>query len=418
MSEFEKVKYKPKPVREILLEMKNFSELMIDLAYSAALFNDMELAEEVLELEKKVDTLAYLLDMTIMIAARDAEDAEALAGVAKVAGATDKISDAAADIAMIVKQNIGIHPIVTEIFEKVEEHIARAKVDEKSVIAGKKIGKLNLTAKIGVDTIAIRRGEDWIIKPSDDEKILAGDILIARGIPPGISKFKDIAEGKVRRIVGLREVKHQDSNEAFKEVVEKFVELKNTSELMIDLAYSSLLLNSIELAKEVHKLEEYIDKLHTEYELTVLSSKFKEEETKGILGLIRLGVVTEEIADAAAEIAEVVLRGIEPHPVMKLVIEEADETVTYVDVPEGSILVDKALREARIPEETGMRVIAVKRGDKYLKPRPDLTIKAGDTLIAFGYLEGEENLKKLVYSTMLEKPVQNDNKTLGSESIS
>ncbi|MDW8034156.1 MAG: TrkA C-terminal domain-containing protein [Nitrososphaerota archaeon] len=205
MSEFEKVEYKPKPVREILLEMKNLSELMIDLAYSAALFNDKELAEEVLELEKKVDTLAYLLDMTIMIAARDAEDAEALAGVAKVAGATDKISDAAADIAMIVKQEIGVHPIVTQIFEKVEEHIARAKIDEKSIMVGKKIGKLNLTAKIGVDIIAIHRGGDWIVKPSNDEKILAGDILIARGTSLGIRKFKDIAEGKIKRIMGVRE---------------------------------------------------------------------------------------------------------------------------------------------------------------------------------------------------------------------
>ncbi len=205
MSEFEKVEYKPKPVREILLEMKNLSGLMIDLAYSAALFNDKDLAEEVLELEKKVDTLAYLLDMTIMIAARDAEDAEALAGVAKVAGATDKISDAAADIAVIVKQNIGIHPIVTEIFEKVEEHIARAIVGEKSVMTGKKIGKLNLTGRIGVDIIAIRRGGDWIVNPSNDEKILSGDILIARGTRLGISKFREIAEGKIRRIVGVKE---------------------------------------------------------------------------------------------------------------------------------------------------------------------------------------------------------------------
>jgi len=395
MSEFEKVEYKPKPVREILLEMKNLSELMIDLAYSAALFNDKELAEEVLELEKKVDTLAYLLDMTIMIAARDAEDAEALAGVAKVAGATDKLSDAAADIAVIVKQDIGVHPIVTQIFEKVEEHIARVRVDEKSIMAGKKIGKLNLTARIGVDIMAIRRGEDWIINPSGDEKILAGDILIARGTSLGISKFKDIAEGKIRRILGVKEVQQQSSHESFKEIVEKFVELKNTSELMIDLAYSALLLNSRELAEGVYKLEEYVDKLHTEYEMTVLLSKFKEEEAKGILGLIRLGVVTEEIADAAAEIAEVVLRGIEPHPVMRLVIEEADETVTYVTVSEGSSLVNKALREARIPEETGMRVLAIKRGDKYIRPKPDLTINSGDIIIAFGYAENEENLKKL-----------------------
>jgi uncharacterized protein with PhoU and TrkA domain len=195
----------------------------------------------------------------------------------------------------------------------------------------------------------------------------------------------------------------QDSQERFKEIVEKFVELKDTSELMIDLAYSALLLNSRELAESVHRLEEYVDKLHTEYEMTVLLSRFKEEEAKGILGLIRLGVVTEEIADAAAEIAETVLRGIEPHPVMKLVIEEADETVTYANVSENSPLVKKKLQEARIPEETGMRVLAIKRGDKYIRPRPDLEINAGDIIIAFGYAEGEENLKKLASSSQFEK---------------
>jgi hypothetical protein len=35
MPHFEKIEYKPIPVRELLLEMKNLSELMIDLAYSA-----------------------------------------------------------------------------------------------------------------------------------------------------------------------------------------------------------------------------------------------------------------------------------------------------------------------------------------------------------------------------------------------
>ncbi|MBO3753439.1 MAG: PhoU family transcriptional regulator [Candidatus Brockarchaeota archaeon] len=187
----------------------------------------------------------------------------------------------------------------------------------------------------------------------------------------------------------------QSSHESFKEIVEKFVDLKNTSELMIDLAYSALLLNSKELAEEVQRLEEYVDRLHTEYEMAVLLSRFREEEAKGILGLIRLGVVTEEIADAAAEIAEVVLRGIEPHPVVRLVIEEADETVTYVNVSEGSLLAGKTLREARIPEETGMWVLAVKRGEKYVRPKPDLKIDPGDILIAFGYAEGEEDLRRL-----------------------
>ena len=181
----------------------------------------------------------------------------------------------------------------------------------------------------------------------------------------------------------------------FEEIVERFVELKDTSELMMDLAYSSLLLNSRELAEEVQRLEEYVDKRHTDFELLVLSSKFKKEEARGFLGLIRLGVVTEKIADAAAEIAEVVLRGIEPHPVLKLTIEEAEETVTYVRVTEGSSLVNKTLRETRIPEETGMWVLAIRRRDKCIRPKPDSKIEAGDILIASGYAEGEEDLKKL-----------------------
>lgn len=185
------------------------------------------------------------------------------------------------------------------------------------------------------------------------------------------------------------------SQKQFEEIVKRFVELKDTSELMIDMAYSSLLLNSKELAEEVQKLEEYMDKLHTEFELLVLSSKFKKEEAKGFLGLIRLGVVTEKIADAAAQIAEVVLRGIEPHPVLKLAIKEAEETITYARVSKNSPLANKTLRDAKVPEETGMWVLAIKRGDKCIRPKPDSKIQVGDILIASGYAEGEEDLKRL-----------------------
>ena len=74
-------------------------------------------------------------------------------------------------------------------------------------------------------------------------------------------------------------VKH--NRKVFEEIVTRFVELKNTSELMIDLAYSSLMLNSKELAGEVQRLEEYMDKLHTDFELLALTSDFKKEEASG-----------------------------------------------------------------------------------------------------------------------------------------
>ena len=200
MPQFEKIEYKPIPVSDLLVEMKNLSELMIDLAYSAALFNDKELAEDVMELESRIDTLTYLLDMEIMIAARDAEDAETLIGVSTVAAAADKISDAAADIAAIVTRNIGIHPIIGEIFEKVEERLMKATVKEASVIAGKRIEELDLAARMGVDIIAIRRNKDWILDPEETERVLLGDILITRGAPMGIKEFKDLAEGRLTKL--------------------------------------------------------------------------------------------------------------------------------------------------------------------------------------------------------------------------
>ena len=185
------------------------------------------------------------------------------------------------------------------------------------------------------------------------------------------------------------------SQEHFKKIVDKLVILKNTSELMIDLAYSSLMLNSQALAEEVEALENHIDDQYIEFERLVLASGFTPEESKDFLGLIRLGVITEEIADAAMEIADVVLKGLEPHPILKLVIEEAEETVTKVTVSENSTLVGKKIREVQLQEETGMWVLVIRRGNWWLRPRPDTIIYAGDVLIAAGYSEGEEDLETL-----------------------
>ncbi len=181
----------------------------------------------------------------------------------------------------------------------------------------------------------------------------------------------------------------------FEVIVDKLVCLKDTSELMLDLAYSSLLLNSQYLAEEVQALEECMDELHTEFELLVLSSGFTPEESKDFLGLIRLGVITEKIADAAAQIAEVVLRELKPHPILKMVIEEAEETVAHTQVSPKSPLVGKTLRQVQIHEETGMWILAIRRGKNWIRPRPNTTIEQNDVLIASGYAEGKEDLEKL-----------------------
>jgi uncharacterized protein with PhoU and TrkA domain len=114
------------------------------------------------------------------------------------------------------------------------------------------------------------------------------------------------------------------------------------------------------------------------------------------MALLRMGSTMERIADAAVEIAEVVLRGIEPHPILRMVIEAADETVEGGTVSERSPLVGKRLREARIPEGTGMWILLIRRGDKWIRPRPDTVLQAGDIIIASGYADGAEDFKRLL----------------------
>jgi uncharacterized protein with PhoU and TrkA domain len=197
MNEVERIEYTPVSVRETLILMKDISELMIDLAYSAALFNNSELAEEVMELERKMDTLVYVLNMNLMLAARDRDDAETLAGVAKVGSLTNSISDAAADIAGMVLRGIGIHPIVREVFQRTEEHLARARVSEDSIFAGRTVDDLDLAAEVGVDIIAIRRGKHWMINP-EKEMVVPNDILLARGTESGLVKFQRAARGEAK----------------------------------------------------------------------------------------------------------------------------------------------------------------------------------------------------------------------------
>jgi len=196
MNKVRKTEYRPVPVRETLIQMKDISELMIDLAYSAALFHNKELAGEVMELESRVDDLVYLLYMNLMLAARDRDDAEKLSGVAKIGSLTNAISDAAADIASLVLHDIMVHPAVREAFQRTEEHLVRVRVDEDSFLAGKTIDDLELAAEVGVDIIAIRRGEIWHINP-DKEILLPEDILVARGTADGLESLSKAAKGEV-----------------------------------------------------------------------------------------------------------------------------------------------------------------------------------------------------------------------------
>lgn len=194
------------------------------------------------------------------------------------------------------------------------------------------------------------------------------------------------------------------SEKILERVTDQLVELKDTSELAIDLAYSSLLLNNTYLAEEVQLLQQRIDESSLDLEGMLLSCGLPSEDANGIIGLIRMGITAERIAHAASEIAQIVLRGIEPHLVLKMMIQSADETVDDIRVSEGTPFIGKTLKEAQLPEETGWWVLAIKRGDKWIRPKASTMLQVGDQVIASGYADGEEDFRQLLsgYSTPTE----------------
>ena len=164
------------------------------------------------------------------------------------------------------------------------------------------------------------------------------------------------------------------------------LELKDTSEFMVDLAYSSLLYNNSEIAEEVIFLEGRMDELGAAIQEQLLNvAKDNPDVVAKFSVILRLQMAAEEIANAAASIADVVLRGLGEHPVIQMSIQESEVTIERATVSDYSILVGKKFGDIRLGSISGMYVIAIKRGNQFIYgPDKFTTINAGDVLIARG----------------------------------
>jgi len=182
-----------------------------------------------------------------------------------------------------------------------------------------------------------------------------------------------------------------------KEAQEMLLELKEKAELMVDLAYSSIIYNNKELAEEVYELENLVDELNEELKKLAVKDAIKGElDVNEALAIIQLGDCSEAIADAASEIADVELREIELHPIIKESVLESDEVLIKVTVSPGSILVNKKLGEIKLASHTGMWIIAIKRGEKWIYNIDKNTIiKENDILFVRGTREGMEHFIKI-----------------------
>ncbi|RLI84633.1 MAG: potassium channel protein [Archaeoglobales archaeon] len=378
-------------VKDLLVDIKNTTELIVDLAYSALLFDMEDIAEEVLDLEEKILDLLQELRFLAIVSTRSRDVARSLSPLLQIGSASQRIGNAAGDIATLVLRGFKLQrDIVNAIVNRLEETIVKTVVSEDSEVANRTLGDVKLHTKTGMRVIAIKRGFEWVFNPNRDTKVLVGDVLFARGDVSGVSRFYDMTTGRHVE-VEMRDIEVEGLDKA----IDIIADMKNLSELAVDLSYSSILYHNEDIAQEVAYLEERIDNMKFDLQFWVLrcSGKF---EAKPLIALLELAYSSEQIADSAREIADIVLQGMDVHPILFHAMKETDEIITMIDVKESSKLNGKTLGEARVETNTGMHVIAVKRGKKWVtKPNAGTRIFAGDVLIAKGTRESEKLLRDL-----------------------
>ncbi len=380
----EEVEYKPKSVRELLTEMKDVSDSMVDLAYASLLFEDDEIAERVHELEARMDELMYRIRVIAAVAARNVEEAKKITGILQVASAAEAISNATGDMADLVLRGIKVHPVVREAIAKADEKVAKIEVKEGSILAGKRLFELRLPSSIGVWILTIKRGKSWVV-PTKGTEALAGDVLLVRGPKDGINTLS-----KMAGIVGTIKVE----GGGLSSIRDALAEMRDLSSVMVDMAYSAILLGSREAAEWVRELEEEFDKLNYRLWLATLKAARRERDVAKLNSVLQVVKCMEKISDAADSIADVVLRGVELHPVFAHALAQADEQIAKVDVLESSPLVNKTLGKLNLWSTVGAYVLMIKRGKIYIfNPGMRIRLKAGDSLIVRGSSLGVERLK-------------------------
>jgi uncharacterized protein with PhoU and TrkA domain len=390
MNEFE---YQPTSFKDVLIEMKDISELMVDLSYSAILFENKEIAREVISLEEGMNKLVYLARIQSILGGRRIEEAEAMSGLLQVAEAAEKIANSASEIAKIILKDVKFPARLKTALPEAEEVTVRAEVLEGSALDGATLGDLKLQSITGMRVIAIRRGVTWIYDPDRGSRILNRDILIAKGLEVGVEPFYEIAGYRsLPQPAREDEVVVEDLDRAVKLIIK----MKDISELAVGLAYTSLLFDNREVADEVVALDSRMDDMRYKLDLWVLEAAKRINNVEYLRGLLYMSSFAENISNAAGAIVDVILRDIEVPPVFRKIVRESDEIITRIEVRESSPLIGRTLKEASLGTVTGMVVLAIKHGKKWrYRPKKNDRLEEGDIIIAKGPRDGECRLYDL-----------------------
>src|SRR5438128_1186801 len=155
----------PRNLKAMLSEAKDASELMVDLGYAALFFDNVAMAEEVMDLEERLDGLVHEMREVCILAARSPHDAEQMSSVLHVISSIERIGNAAVDIARIVIHRLGIPAALVADLAAADEVSHRVRVRDSSDLAGRSLADVELPVEVGMR----ERLEVWVLRGAAEQ---------------------------------------------------------------------------------------------------------------------------------------------------------------------------------------------------------------------------------------------------------
>ena len=177
---------------DIVIEMKNLSEVAVGLAYSALLYYDAGLAREVVAIEDEMDEMRYRLERWVLLAASRVEDPSRLRGLLHLAIAAETIADCAMEMVWMVEEGEEVHPVLSAAVEESDEVVLKLTVSAGSPADGKSLEELQLETETGMYVLAVNRGGRWTYRPRDNYTLRGGDSLLVTGAPEGLEPLAEL----------------------------------------------------------------------------------------------------------------------------------------------------------------------------------------------------------------------------------
>ena len=170
---------------DVLVEMKNLSEVAVGLAYSALVLADRGLAAEVRHLEDRLDEMKDHLELWVLRSAGGDLDPAELRGLLHLAEAAEDIGDQAQAMVWLVEKDEELHPILGIALGEADEVVVRYPVVTGSTTDGATLSELRLNIEPGFTVLAVRRGGGYLYRPRGPVRLADGDEIIASGPEEG-----------------------------------------------------------------------------------------------------------------------------------------------------------------------------------------------------------------------------------------